>query len=449
MIRKHKMSSHSSRTVSLALGGIYMERRTLFDGTLHVYRRPGTKNWHCSTSIDGGEHRTSTKQPLLEDAIQFAKKWYFTLQGKHAIGALGKGRTFSEAAKVFEREYKLLTLGQRNEHYVRCLLDCLKNHTLPFFGPKLVSEVNAGLVQEYRIHRLENPRPHPTHLTPPKPPSRKTLREEMIPVRQVLKAAVRKGWLAAVPDLSEPFRSSPKITHRAWFSPEEYKQLYTTTRHRANEATNERERYYREQMHDFVLFMVNTGLRPDEAWNLQLRDVQVVRDEATREIILDIEVRGKRGVGRCKSMPGAVHPFRRLCLRKRPYEEDVGSDEQLPDVKTRAWRTPLPTDLAFPHRHKRLFNTILEEEDLKVDRDGSRRTTYSLRHTYICLRLLEGAKIYEVAKNCRTSVEMIEKHYARHLKNVIDTAAVNVRRSKKPKSATRRQGRGVRRRAAA
>ena len=28
-----------------------------------------------------------------------------------------------------------------------------------------------------------------------------------------------------------------------------------------------------EQLHDFVLFAVNTGLRPDEAWRLEFRDV--------------------------------------------------------------------------------------------------------------------------------------------------------------------------------
>ena len=46
------------------------------------------------------------------------------------------------------------------------------------------------------------------------------------------------------------------------------------------------------------------------------------------------------------------------------------------------------------------------------------------------LRLLEGADIYQVAKNCRTSVEMIEKYYGRHLKNTIDAAAVNVRKAR-------------------
>lgn len=48
--------------------------------------------------------------------------------------------------------------------------------------------------------------------------------------------------------------------------------------------------------------------------------------------------------------------------------------------------------------------------------------------TYICLRLMEGADIYQVAKNCRTSVEMIETFYASHIKNTLDAAAINVRK---------------------
>jgi hypothetical protein len=56
------------------------------------------------------------------------------------------------------------------------------------------------------------------------------------------------------------------------------------------------------------MFMANTGLRPDEVNNLEFRDVTIVDDGATKETILEIEVRGKRGVGYCKSMPGAVNP---------------------------------------------------------------------------------------------------------------------------------------------
>ncbi len=41
---------------------------------------------------------------------------------------------------------------------------------------------------------------------------------------------------------------------------------------------------------------------------------------------------------------------------------------------------------------------------------------------------MEGADIYQIAKNCRTSVEMIEEFYAAHIKNMIDAAAVYLRR---------------------
>lgn len=46
--------------------------------------------------------------------------------------------------------------------------------------------------------------------------------------------------------------------------------------------------------------------------NLQHRDVTIVRDDATGREILEIEVRGKRGVGYCKSMLAAVDYYRRL-----------------------------------------------------------------------------------------------------------------------------------------
>jgi integrase len=156
--------------------------------------------------------------------------------------------------------------------------------------------------------------------------------------------------------------------------------------------------------------MANTGLRPDEARRLEFRDVAIVSDEATGERILEIEVRGKRGVGYCKSTTGAVLPFERLKNRNQQH----------------------PTDRVFgkTKSQRELLNNILEELNLKVDRDGNRRTAYSLRHTYICLRLMEGADIYQIAKNCRTSVEMIEKFYASHIKNTLDAAAINVRRPK-------------------
>ena len=60
-------------------------------------------------------------------------------------------------------------------------------------------------------------------------PARSTMHQEIVCLRQVLKTAVLQGGSIG-PEPKRPYRKSGKITHRAWFSPEEYKQLYEATR---------------------------------------------------------------------------------------------------------------------------------------------------------------------------------------------------------------------------
>jgi integrase len=135
-------------------------------------------------------------------------------------------------------------------------------------------------------------------------------------------------------------------------------------------------------------------------------------------------------------MTGAVRPFERLKARLRPsraFEENGKNGPNTTATKPEELRLPKPTDLIFPKWQRELFKTILGEENLRVDRDGRPRTAYSLRHTYICLRLMEGADIYQIAKNCRTSVEMIEKYYAAHIKTNLDAAAINIMRPRPKK----------------
>ena len=385
------------------------EQHELMGGRLYVYKRGDGRYWQCSTFLGGRNHRVSTKEESLGRAKDFAEDWYLELKGKHRRGEVRNEKTFKQAADQFLREYEIITEGQRNPDYVKSHGIKLRVHLLPFFGDKGLSEITPGLVQEYRIHR------HTTSKSG-KPPSRSTMHKEIVTLRQVLKTATRHGWLQYLPDLSPPYKTSGKIVHRAWFSPQEYRQLYMATRRRAQEPLKQRWKYACEQMHDYVLFMGNTGLRPDEASRLEYRDVKVVKDRDSGQTILEIEVRGKRGVGYCKSTPGALRPFLRLRTRNKPK----------------------PEDRLFPGgtQHE-LFNKILTEEGLKFDRDGNRRTAYSLRHTYICIRLMEGADIYQIAKNCRTSVEMIEQYYASHIKTTLDASAINVRKSKQRQEAAK------------
>ncbi len=408
------------------------EQHTILGGKVHVYKRPNSTLWQCSSYFAGRNRRNSTKEESLSKAKEIAEDWYLQLRGKLRSGEIKTEKTFREASELFLREYDIITQGQRSKVYVEGQQRRSQGHLVPFFGQLGLSEITAGKIQDYRIHRHEE-----AVAKRGKPPARNTMHQEIVALRQTLKTAIRQGWLDRLPDLSEPYRSSPKISHRAWFSPEEYKKLYEATRKRAQEPKKRGFKWESEQLHDYVLFAVNTGLRPDEAWRLQFRDVMIVDDEDLGKTILEIEVRGKRGVGYCKSMPGAVRPFERLRSRLRParvYGVNTPTKTSVTSaVDSEQWRTPGPTDLIFPKWQRELFKTILNEENLRFDREGRPRTAYSLRHTYICLRLMEGADIYQIAKNCRTSVEMIEKYYAAHIKTSLDAAAINVMRTRKSK----------------
>lgn len=381
-------------------------RHSLLDNKVQLYMRPNSPHWQSACSIAGKQRRTSTKEESLSRAKDVARDWYLGLMGKYRAGELKEGVTFRTAAEHFVNEFEVITQGERNKEYVDSLSMRLRVHLLPFLGDRVVTDITPGLVQEYRVHRMTSRIDKKTGL--PKRPSRSTMHHEIIALRHVLKTANRHGWLPYMPDISAPYKMSGKIAHRAWFSPDEYKLFCKATGERAKNPKKERWRTACEDLHDYVLFMVNSGLRPDEAKRIELRDIDIAADGPGNEEILHITVRGKRGVGYCKTMPGAVIPFKRM--RDRHNLE--------------------PNQLVFPKIQRELFNTLLDELGMKYDREGNARTSYSLRHTYICFRLMEGADIYQIAKNCRTSVEMIEKYYASHIKNMLDASAINVRRPK-------------------
>jgi integrase len=412
-----------------------VETHQILNGKVQLYRRGESRIWQCAASVGGKQRRATTKRDSVSLATEFAEDWYLALRGKDHAGILLSEKSFAQAAEQFLREYEIITEGERSKKWTEGHEIRLRVHLLPFLGELGVSKVSAGKVQDYRIHRMtsrleHNPHSRSNRPLVDKPPSRSTLHNEIVTLRQVLKTAIRQGWLKYLPDLSAPYRTQGKIVHRPWFSPAEYKQLYEATRAYAREPFHDCHKWNAEQVHDYVLFLANTGLRPDEAKNLQHRDVAIVEDEATGETILEIEVRGKRGVGFCKSMPSAVRPYERLLNRPKPVQRR--RREGLPQLSDEPPPLEFPdvTDPVFPGNHVKLFNGVLVRAKLKRDRDEKSRTAYSLRHTYICMRLMEGADIYQIAKNCRTSVEMIEKFYAAHIKSTLDAASINVRRPK-------------------
>lgn len=463
-----------------------MTTHTMFDGRLQVYRRADGKTWQCAARVGGERFRESTRETELARAKDVAEEWYLDLRGRLRNGQITKReKTFGEAAEDYMRHARVLAATVRSPAYVLNMELRMKAHILPFFGKVGLSEINRGLVLTYRVKRAEDSiaktlartlgkidrdEAAALALEPPpeqaagiamqmderraaakgKPIARSTMNHELVHIRQVLKHAEGMGWLSHLPNLEMPYKSQTKRERRAWFSPDEYKQLYTATSRKAAEGGGRSgwtERY--QELHDLVLFMANTGLRPDEALRLEFRDVVVEKDYATKQTILVIDVRGKTGTGYCKSMPGAVFPFTRI--RDRRAQQLLNPPKVWPrrsrsKVPSKHRTLPIaqeprelrPTDRLFNAFNRDAFNAILKEEGLKFDRDGRVRTLYSLRHTYISMRLMEGANVYQIANNCRTSVQMIEQFYAAHIKDRLDAAAINVQRPVAARRASRR-----------
>lgn len=394
---------------------------------MQIYKRCGGRFWQCAARVDGQRFRESTKEEDLDRAKDVAEEWYLDLRGKRRSGEVQqpkkKEKCFKEVALEYMAETKIVAAGVRSAKYLELNELRLHVHLIPFFGEIPLSEITAGTCQKYIVWRTEKAAEKSD-----KPPARSTLKQEFVIVRQALRWAVNNRQLSHMPTLKLPYLTLRKKGRRAWFSPEEYKQLYTATRRRIEEGTRPGWKSHYEDLHDYILFMANSGLRPDEAAHLEFRDITIEDDLATGETILVMDIRGKTGTAYAKSMPGVVYPFQRL--KERRAQQCLNGE-----IEDRPAGELQPTDKVFRKFKRNLFNQILNEEGLKYDRDGQPRTAYSLRHTYISTRLMDGANVHAIANNCRTSVKMIEEHYAAHIKDRIDASAINMRKPKHKKRA--------------
>jgi hypothetical protein len=170
------------------------EQYTILGGKVYVYKRPNSSLWQCSTYLAGKNRRVSTKEESLAKAKEVAEDWYLQLRGKLRSGDIKTEKTFREASERYLHEYEIITQGQRNKKYVACQHWRSRLHLVPFFGNMGLSEITAGKVQDYRIHRHQQ-----AIARRGKPPAHNTIHQEMVPLRQTLKTAVRHGMVGEAP----------------------------------------------------------------------------------------------------------------------------------------------------------------------------------------------------------------------------------------------------------
>lgn len=368
-----------------------VEQHKRRDDRLHIIRHEGSKVYLWRSFFDGKYYVKSTQETNLKTAIKLAQEAYDRLRFHHEeTGIPVHDRTWDDATKGMLEEQKVrMAVGERaanhlNDYEVKLrVLD-------RFFSGKPIHSISADLLEEYKGWRITESQTN-TKLFRNKVISMKTLHQDFIVIRQTLKFAKRKGWISALPD--QP-RIPVKAVARPWFSREEYRKLLAVSEARIKRSTNPNEKLARQDLGDYIVFLVHTGVRIGESLNIRRKDIKMW--EGNNHSVKDrcfIKVKGKTGARECIGMFGAVRVIQRI------------------DKK----RSPGPDDKLFPTHNPRQFVALLNEAGLRYNDEGHRRDLKSLRHTFIMFRLLEGVDIFLLATNCGTSVKIISQHYGKHL----------------------------------
>jgi hypothetical protein len=271
------------------------------------------------------------------------------------------------------------------------------------FGDRDVRSVTTGDFRSYMDYLDE--------MNPEWAPSTKNT--ILATFRNVLKVAREDSVIDGVPDTP---RSRQRDNPRPFFrfhplvpkKKDAYKKVLEIAQKMADDEEVIRWIPVTDEFYDLILFVTHTFVRPiaSELYALRHRDITIA--ENPRRLILNIRD-GKTGYRVSNSMPAAVSVYERIKVRY-PKNSKPTDFLFLPDYPNRSTASRII---------QRQFKRLMELAELEVDQyTGQKHSLYSLRHTAICMRIIlsEGqVNIFNLAKNAGTSVDQIERFYARNL----------------------------------
>ena len=185
----------------------------------------------------------------------------------------------------------------------------------------------------------------------------------------------------------------------------EYKKLLNQIRTAIENKIIVRGQLIDEELYFVVMFIMHSFVRPtiNELFSIKHKDISIRNDIKS----LNIEVyKGKTGYRVSSSMQFLVDIYENL----KEFHENYREDDFIfrPEMKNReyAFRT-----------FSRQFTKVLEDGNLLKDESNRSRTLYSLRHTSLQMRITKSKNInlLFLAQNAGTSVDMLERFYARQL----------------------------------
>lgn len=381
---------------------------------LVIFRYAASQFWQVRYWMDGKPFKRSTKSTSVKVAQQFARSFFDELlASKFSLktqkdkecdtadrSAQGLGMQYF-VGKLLSNERARVARGDFSRGSFQVLENRLNLVVIPRWGSLHPSNISATDLNEL-VNELSL-----TH-------SSTTISQYLIAIRKVLSTAIVLGELDKL-----PLFPKVKIRNRSrgGFTPTEYWKIlrssvhergnrsnHTSSQLRANYGIRENERVLPDDLAWAIRFMVNSFIRPSDLKFLRHKHVEIVKSQ---QLYLRLTLPPTKNHDKpIVTLTAAVHVYRAL-LKKHSQSELASPNDYLflPHLKDRdyALRT-----LAFH------FNRILEDLGLKQGPNGQSRTLYSLRHSSITFRLLygRGIDLLTLARNARTSIEMINQHYA-------------------------------------
>ena len=326
--------------------------------------------------------------------------------------ALELFRTFRELAlQALEREVQKHIAGDITKQTLGMFKSRLQARLIPYFSDHLIQDIRYEEVVGFINYLYE-------HDVKPV-----TIKQYLGLLRRILVLALEKELILKIPLFP---KIKAKSIPRGSFTCSEYRKILNASRligstddvFIASHRSTSGGAYIKRETVPFemtwlIQFMVNSFVRPVDIKLIQHKHIECVVGSHT---YLRLNLPKTKGhTGQIVTLRSAKFIYDRL--RQYQIARGYGGPNDylfLPEAKDRQGAIQLISN------H---FRKILLSSGLSIGQEGQTRTLYSLRHTAITFRLLygKGIDLLTLARNARTSVEMIERFYSSNL-----TAEMNI-----------------------
>lgn len=404
---------------------------------LVVFKIEASRYWQVRCWFEGKTYRRSTKSLSLRVAQTFARRFYElllvesrqfaqeTLPGvvlndtPQANSTIQLHSFAAVAAKMFSSEQARVKRGEFSRDSLLVMRNRLDRHLLPRWGTTHIQQIDYPALMKFVDYMSRSN-------------STTTISQYLIVVRKVLHQAIREGVLDKLPEFP---KVKIKTASRGAFTPTEYWRILRTARDlRGKPHPGDRQdlRKHHRMLHEdcfmppdlawTVGFMVNSFIRPSDLKTLKHKHVEVVTGKHTYLRLTLPET--KKHDAPIVTLYPAVRIYRQIVKHQKARGRASPNDYLfLPDRKDRKYALALLNVM---------FNWVLSITDFKQNAHGQDRSLYSLRHSAITFRLLygQGIDLLTLARNARTSVDVINDHYASTVSGEQNIALLQSRRSR-------------------